>query len=230
MKVKLSDFLKKVTSLLYPYLFLLVFCIILMLVFSKEEIYFAINHIHTVFADVFFANLTNLGDMAGCILIAILVTLINYRKGFLLATSYLLTFVISQMIKAWVKAPRPHLFFAKKLNGIYLVKGVMMLDKNSFPSGHSVSAFTAALVLTYVAEKRWWGPFTLIFAVLIAYSRMYLSEHFLVDVTAGSVLGIVVTAVWLYYIDQQPFLRSPGWDRGVFRKRNYSKNPINPND
>lgn len=215
MKVKPSSFLNKVSSLLYPYLFLLAFCMILMLIFTKEEIYFAINHIHTVFADVFFANLTDLGDMDGCISIAILVTLINYRKGFLLATSYLITFIVSQTIKALVGAPRPHLFFAKKLNGIYLVKGVMMLDKNSFPSGHSVSAFSAALVLTYVAKKRWWGPFTLIFAVLIAYSRMYLSEHFLVDVTAGSALGIVVTSIWLYWIDQQPFLRSPTWNRGV---------------
>lgn len=215
MKVKLAGFINKISSLLFPYLFLLAFCILLMLVFTKEKIYFAINHIHTVFADVFFANLTDLGNMAGCVLITVLVTLINYRKGFLLATSYLITFIISQTIKHLVKSPRPHLFFAKKLDGIYLIKGVQMLDINSFPSGHSVSAFTAALVLTYIAKKRWWGPFTLIFAVLIAYSRMYLSEHFLVDVTAGSVVGIVVTGAWLYWIDQQPFLQSPGWNSGI---------------
>ena len=216
MKVKLSRFLNKISPLLYPYLVLLAFCVLLMLVFSKEEIYFAINHIHTAFTDVFFENLTNLGDSLGCTIIAIIVFLINFRKGFLLATSYIITFVISQTIKHLVKAPRPHLFFAKKLSGIYLVKGVMMLDKNSFPSGHSVSAFTAALVLTYVAKKKWWGPLMLIFAVFIAYSRMYLSEHFLIDVTAGSALGIAVTSIWLYWIDRQPFLQSQNWNRGIF--------------
>ncbi|WP_299284292.1 phosphatase PAP2 family protein [uncultured Mucilaginibacter sp.] len=216
MKVKLSEFLHKISSLLYPYMVLLAFCVLLMLVFSKEEIYFAINHIHTAFADVFFENLTNLGDSLGCTIIAIIVFLINFRKGFLLATSYIISFIISQTIKHLVKAPRPHLFFAKKLSGIYLVKGVTILDTNSFPSGHSVSAFTAALVLTYVAKKKWWGSFMLIFAVLIAYSRMYLSEHFLIDVTAGSALGIVVTSIWLFWIDRHPFLQSPKWDRGIF--------------
>ncbi|MEX8548999.1 MAG: phosphatase PAP2 family protein [Mucilaginibacter sp.] len=216
MKVKLSGFLNKISPLLYPYLVLLAFCILLMLVFTKEKIYFAINHIHTVFADVFFENFTNLGDSLGCTIIAIIVFLINFRKGFLLATSYLITFAVSQTIKHLVKAPRPHLFFAKKLSGIYLVKGVVMLDKDSFPSGHSVSAFTAALVLTYVAKKKWWGPFTLIFAVLIAYSRMYLSEHFLVDVTAGSAIGVFVTVFWLRWIDGQPFLSAEKWNRGIF--------------
>lgn len=216
MKAKLSGFLNKISPFLYPYLVLLAFCILMMLLFTKEEIYFAVNHIHTAFADVFFEHITNLGDSLGCTIIAVIVILINFRKGFLLSTSYLITFAFSQAIKHLVKAPRPHLLFAKKLSGIYLVKGVTMLNTDSFPSGHSVSAFTAAVVLTYVAKKQWWGPFTLFIAVLIAYSRMYLSEHFLIDVTAGSALGVLVTSVWLYWVDRQPFLQSPKWDRGIF--------------
>ncbi len=212
------DFLKKISPFLYPYFILLAFCILIMLIFTKEDIYFAINHRHTVFTDVFLAHITQLGASDSCILFSIVVFLINFRKGFLLASSYILTFVISQTIKHLVKAPRPHLFFAKKLNGIYLVKGVVMLDTNSFPSGHSVSAFTAAVVLTYVAKNKWWGWFSLLIAVLIAYSRMYLSEHFLIDVTAGSALGVFVTAFWLYWIDRQPFLQTNSWDSGIFSR------------
>ncbi|MVN20941.1 phosphatase PAP2 family protein [Mucilaginibacter arboris] len=219
MKVKLQHFLNKTSSLLYPYLILLALCILLMFFFTKEELYFAVNRIHTVFTDVFFTRVTQLGASAGCIIISGIVILINYRKGFLLASSYLLTFIISQTIKHLVQAPRPHLFFAKKLSGIYMVKGVVMLDTNSFPSGHSVSAFTAALVLTYVAKKKWWGPLMLLLAVLVAYSRMYLSEHFLVDVTAGSALGILVTAFWLMWIDQQPFLQTENWNSGIFSRK-----------
>jgi membrane-associated phospholipid phosphatase len=219
MKPELLNFFRKINPFLYPYLVLLLICILLILIFIKEDLYFAVNHRHTVFTDVFFTYLTQLGASTGCIMITIITIVINFRKGFLLATSYLLTFVISQVIKHLVKAPRPHLFFVKKLSGIYLIKGVTMLDTNSFPSGHSVSAFSAALVFTYVAKKKSAAPLLLLLAVLVAYSRLYLSEHFLEDVTAGSALGVFITAFWLRVIDRQPFLHSKNWNRGIFRQK-----------
>ncbi|MGI4750034.1 MAG: phosphatase PAP2 family protein [Janthinobacterium lividum] len=216
MKAGLNSFYKNISPFLYLYLVLLSVCILLMLIFTKEELYFAINHRHTVFTDVFFEHITLLGASTGCIVIILITFLINYRTGFLLASSYLITFIISQTIKHLVKAPRPHLFFSKKIHDIYLVKGVVMLDTNSFPSGHSVSAFTAAVVFTFVAKNKFWGFLWLLIAVLIAYSRMYLSEHFLQDVTAGSALGVFITVFWLKWIDQQAFLQTEKWNRGVF--------------
>ncbi len=224
MKGERSIIFKKINTLLYPYMALLSICVLLMLVFSKTELYFAINRRHTVFTDVFFADLTVLGAGVGCIVIVLLAFLINYRTGFLLASSYLITFIISQTIKHLVKAPRPHLFFGKNLHDIYLIKGVVMLDTNSFPSGHSVSVFTAAVVFTYVAKNKWWGGFWLLVAVLVAYSRMYLSEHFLQDVTAGSALGVFITVFWLSWINQQSFLKTEQWNRGIFDLRRKSRN------
>lgn len=218
MEAGLNSFYKKINPLLFLYLVLLSVCILLMLIFSKEELYFAINHWHTVFTDVFFENMTLLGASTSCIVIVLITFIINYRTGFLLASSYIITFIISQTIKHLVKAPRPHLFFSKKIYEIYLVKGVVMLDKDSFPSGHSVSAFTAAVVFTYVAKNKSWGYLWLLLAVLIAYSRLYLSEHFLQDVTAGSALGVFITVFWLRWIDQKPFLKTENWNRGIFNK------------
>ncbi len=218
MEAGLNSFYKKINPLLFLYLVLLSVCILLMLIFSKEELYFAINHRHTVFTDVFFENMTLLGASTGCIIIVLITFLINYRTGFLLSSSYIITFIISQIIKHLVKAPRPHLFFSKRIHDIYLVKGVVMLDTDSFPSGHSVSAFTAAVVFTYVAKNKSWGYLWLLMAVLIAYSRLYLSEHFLQDVTAGSALGVFITVFWLKWIDQKPFLQTEKWNRGLFKQ------------
>lgn len=218
MKGGLISFLRKISPIFYPYLILLAICVLLMLIFTKEELYFAVNQRHTVFTDVFFTYVTQLGAGGGCMLISISIMLFNFRKGFLLASSYLITFTVSQGIKHLVQAPRPHLFFSKKLHDIYLVKGVLMLDVNSFPSGHSVSAFSAAIVLTYVSGKKMWGPVLLLFAVLVAYSRLYLSEHFLQDVVAGSFLGVLVTSCWLYWVDQKSFLHTNSWRRGIFSK------------
>lgn len=218
MQAGLNSFYKKINPLLFLYLILLSVCILLMLIFTKEELYFAINHRHTVFTDVFFENLTLLGASTGCIVIVLITYIINYRTGFLLSSSYIITFIISQTIKHLVKAPRPHLFFSKKIYDIYLIKGVVMLDTDSFPSGHSVSAFTAAVVFTYVAKNKSWGYLWLLLAVLIAYSRLYLSEHFLQDVTAGSALGVFITVFWLKWIDQKPFLQTKKWNRGLFNQ------------
>ncbi|RYY06359.1 MAG: phosphatase PAP2 family protein [Sphingobacteriaceae bacterium] len=219
MKAELNRFLRKISPLFYPYLVLLTICVLLMLIFTKEELYFAVNQRHTVFTDVFFTYVTQLGASSGCILISVVLMLFNFRKGFLLASSYLITFAVSQTIKHLVQAPRPHLFFTKKLHDIYLVKGVVMLDVNSFPSGHSVSAFSAAVVLTYVCSKKMWAPILLLFAVLVAYSRLYLSEHFLQDVVAGSFLGVLVTSCWLSWVDRKAFIQTDSWNRGIFNKK-----------
>jgi len=52
---------------------------------------------------------------------------------------------------------------------------------------------------------------------MVGYSRMYLSEHFFEDVLAGSVIGFVLTVVWLYWLDSRSFIQKPGWQRGLLR-------------
>ncbi len=59
----------------------------------------------------------------------------------------------------------------------------------SFPSGHALSSFSAALVLTRTNKKFGW--FALPLAILIALSRLYLYAHFPSDVLVGSIIGSV---------------------------------------
>jgi membrane-associated phospholipid phosphatase len=65
----------------------------------------------------------------------------------------------------------------------------------SFPSGHSATAMSAALTLSLIFPRYRPGFFAA--ALLIAASRVVLDQHFLSDVVAGSMLGIV-TVVLLY--------------------------------
>ena len=60
----------------------------------------------------------------------------------------------------------------------------------SFPSGHTMSCFTAATILM-LYDKRLGIP-AFIIGSIIAFSRLYLYVHFPIDVLGGAVLGIIL--------------------------------------
>lgn len=62
-------------------------------------------------------------------------------------------------------------------------------DYQSFPSGHSTTAFSLAAVVAFLWPKAFWPA--VLFAVLVALSRVFLGEHYPTDITAGAVLGVL---------------------------------------
>jgi undecaprenyl-diphosphatase len=60
-------------------------------------------------------------------------------------------------------------------------------DQFSFPSGHTMTAFSIALVVTYFYPTLEWPLYFL--ALSIGLSRIVLGMHFLSDVLAGALLG-----------------------------------------
>ena len=67
---------------------------------------------------------------------------------------------------------------------------VLPPDKFSFPSGHTLTAFSIALVLSYFYPALEAMLFFL--AISIGFSRIVLGMHFLSDVLAGVVLGVAL--------------------------------------
>lgn len=66
----------------------------------------------------------------------------------------------------------------------------------SFPSGHSFGSFASATafylgLLVQFPHKIKWGKIALIFAALVAFSRVYLFVHYPSDVLTGLVLGLL---------------------------------------
>jgi membrane-associated phospholipid phosphatase len=66
---------------------------------------------------------------------------------------------------------------------------------NSFPSGHSMTGFAVAATLAAIINKRWASIALFTTAILIAFSRIYLCQHFFVDTYWGAILG--TTAAFL---------------------------------
>ena len=93
-----------------------------------------------------------------------------------------------------------------------------MLRLHSFPSGHTVTAFSTTVLITYWCKNKLWGFPLLLVAILVGYSRMYLSEHFFEDVTAGSVIGVITTVALISWLDNKKFLHSAKWNRGLLKR------------
>lgn len=78
---------------------------------------------------------------------------------------------------------------------IHTVKGVVMHQLNSFPSGHTATAFTIFLLTVYLFKNNKLVLIGLIYAMLCGYSRIYLGQHFPMDVGGGIIVAIITVEI-----------------------------------
>lgn len=147
--------------------------------------------------DSFMAAVTVLGDH-GVIWVVIglfLLLLKNYRRwGITMLLAVLVAWLFGeQFLKDVVARPRP---FVEDPSFTLVIPPP---DGYSFPSGHTICAFTAATVLLFSPIRRRWKVVVCVLAVLIGFSRMYLCVHNPTDVLAGAVFGILfaLVVVWV---------------------------------
>jgi membrane-associated phospholipid phosphatase len=215
MKLNINEVFRRIKWLIIPYLVILCICLVIKLIFTRDTIYFTVNSVNNPVADFLAPFVTDLGNGWFAVIIAAIFTLFSYRKALLVVTSWGITAIVAQILKFIFDAPRPKLYFKEQLKRIHFVKAVDILSYHSFPSGHTVTAFSLAVLFTYWSRNKAWGPLFLLIAVMVGYSRMYLSEHFFEDVTAGSVIGVIVTVFWLYWLNNRKFIQRPKWQRGL---------------
>ena len=73
--------------------------------------------------------------------------------------------------------------------GVYINLLINRQSDFSFPSGHTIASFEAAVVLLKYSKKM--GIPALILAILVSFSRLYLYVHYPTDVLVSVVLGIL---------------------------------------
>jgi len=196
----LSDFIKKTKYFLIFYLILLIIGLIPFIISSDEIISLWVNDHHIEYLDIFFKYVTFLGDglFYGIALAPLLQ--IKVRWGIVAFISYLFTGLVAQILKHIFEMPRPkHVFSELTLN---FVDGVTLYSNFSFPSGHTTSAFSLFLILSFLISKSWLNIFFLIIAVMVGFSRVYLMQHFYIDVYFGSIIGVVFTIIALYFFQK----------------------------
>ena len=133
----------------------------------------------------FFAN-------GGWFWIVVGVTLLFFKKtrkiGITLCLALLLNLILCNLtLKPLVARTRPY----------NLQEGISLIIKTpsefSFPSGHASVSFSGAFAI--FSHNKKYGAFALVFASLIAFSRLYLFVHYPTDILGGMAVGAVCATV-----------------------------------
>ena len=110
----------------------------------------------------------------------------------LIILNFLLSTLLTQIPKhfIWDTISRP-IASGMPLNEIHTVPGVVMHAYNSFPSGHTATAFTLFLLTIYLFPTKRVFAIGAIFAIICAYSRVYLGQHFPMDLGGGMLVAVI---------------------------------------
>jgi undecaprenyl-diphosphatase len=107
-------------------------------------------------------------------------------------TQLIISLVLVWLLKVILGRPRPG-------NGFEFSFFATSYKYNAFPSGHSADAFVSGVFLFYLLNQSKFAGYRylpLIYAFLIAVSRVFVSSHYPSDVAAGMAIGIL--GAWVF--------------------------------
>ncbi|HCS20005.1 MAG TPA: hypothetical protein DIW47_05485 [Bacteroidetes bacterium] len=188
-----------------PYLILVLLSSAFLLNSEKGALVLLLQKDGTPLLDWFFVFYTHVGDGLFGTAVALLLLFINKKQAFSLGMGLILTGLISQLLKNTLgsDAGRPATLFDAET----VLRQIEYLDRHmrhSMPSGHSSAAFCVFSMLALFSTKKTYGYVFLSLAVLVGLSRMYLAQHFLADVVAGSFIGCCIGLI-AYFLGNRWF-------------------------
>lgn len=104
-----------------------------------------------------------------------------------LIAAIILTAILVMVIKLIVRRQRP----VGEWGAIY-----RNTDPHSFPSGHAARAILLAVMVIGLGPT-WLAILLILWAPLVALARVSMGVHYLSDVFAGGVLGLLIGVLWL---------------------------------
>ena len=148
---------------------------------------YTLQELHNPILDkimIFITTLGNGGIFWICLGLVLAVIPKTRKCGLCMLLSMALTYIVGNLIlKNIVARPRPFTVATE------IALKIPQPGEYSFPSGHTMNAFTAATTIFLFYRKQ--GIAALVLATLIAFSRMYLFVHYPTDILGGVVVGIV---------------------------------------
>lgn len=167
-----------------------------LLIYGKENSFLVINKYNSPQFDYVFEYWTYLGD--GIIWVPLFAYVLLFKRDYFVAvlSALIICTFLTQFLKKVIYPNdfRPIVVLADKVR---VIPGYYINRLHSFPSGHTSTAFTLALLSAFIVKRNFWVYFFPLIAFFVGYSRVYLAQHFVTDVFAGMLTGIISAALGL---------------------------------
>ena len=154
--------------------------------------------------DMIMQSITEIGDVYYMLLfgIALLVIKKTRRIGITIMILLVMTTLLTGYIKCGVDRDKPDLDFTGTPFPIPIDRDTFALfcagsSDASFPSGHAARAAIFAIILGFTLSERFPKGCYLLFLypILMSISRVYVLQHFPMDVIGGTIIGILLAGV-----------------------------------
>ncbi len=202
------------------YLLILMTVLSLFSLFGKETCFLFVNSNYSVLGDALFPYITHFGDGITVVIFTLILLFFSYRMAIQSGIIYLISSQITQILKRTVfkEIPRPSKYF-EGLADLHFVDGVEIHKMMSFPSGHTTSIFAFMAFLAIITKNKSISILYLLIACVGAYSRMYLAQHFLEDVIAGSIIGVITAFAAITLLNNFKWFQSIPTEAALFKSK-----------
>ena len=152
----------------------------------------AIAEMRTPILTAVMSAVTYLGhEMVLLVLAMILAWCLDKKYGYRFLAMFMIGSLLQQAMKAAFMIPRPWILDPDFLP--YVVNSAIPAASGySFPSGHTLTAFVSLGGFAMFLKKKWAYAVAVVLTLVVAFSRMYLGVHTLLDVVVGFLLGGLV--------------------------------------
>lgn len=178
---------------------------------EQVPLHASVNQWHATWSDALLSVLTHLADgLVPTLITLVLLFVGTWRTFLLLGLSTGLSAIAVQVLKRQLFADhdRP-VMYAHDMPLLHLVDGVTMNHHFSFPSGHATCAFAMCMAFAVMDRHAGHAPAWAFLAAVLAFTRVYLSQHFTEDVLAGAALGTLTGVLVWYVLFRSPWARAP---------------------
>ncbi|MBX3044977.1 MAG: phosphatase PAP2 family protein [Candidatus Kapabacteria bacterium] len=209
-KPKFSDLIYDNSFFLISYSVFLLLGVILLSLIDKGDAVIFFNPYRGSSWDYFFILFSDIGEGLYFGLFLVILALLKIKYLVQGVVIYLGTGLVTQIFKNIFNIPRPKIFF-EGTDLITYVPDIKLMAYNAFPSGHTTSGFAIFLFLAIITKNKQLGIIFLIMAVLVGISRIYLVQHFFIDVYFGSMVGVIFTLLIYHALDSSQKLNESKW-------------------
>ena len=172
--------------------------------FDQNVIFFFSQNVGNPTLDIIMQYVNESGDVFNMLIFGILMLIIpkTRRIGITLMILIVLSTLLTGYIKCGIDRDRPDFEYEGVPFPITISRDTFALFceggfNASYPSGHAARAMIVGIILGYALSERFpRGAYLMfLFPIMISISRIYVLQHFPMDVIGGTIIGIMLAGV-----------------------------------